>query len=48
MRIDPMVNGSNLLSAKLSLRVRRVASSVIRGVRITGLGHIKREDRDTA
>ena len=28
LRIDPMVSGSNLASAKISLRARRVASSL--------------------
>ena len=43
-----MVSGSSPTSAKLSPRVRRVASSVIPGVGITRCGHIERKDLDTA
>ena len=49
LRIDPMVSDSSPTSAKLSLRVRRVASSlVIPGIGITMCGHIERKDLDTA
>ena len=48
LRIDPMVSGSSLTSARLSLRVRRVTSSIIPGVGITRCGHIDRKDLDTA
>ena len=45
LRIDPMVNGSNPPSAKLSLRV---ILSVIPGVGIMRCGHVKRKDLDIA
>ena len=48
VRIDPMVNGSSPISAKLSLRVKRVSSSVIPGIGTTRCGHIERKDLDTA
>ena len=48
LRIDPMVSGSSPTSAKLSLRVRRVASSVIPSVGIMRYGHIEKKDLDTA
>ena len=46
--IGPLVSGSNPFTAQLSLRVRRVASSlyVIPGVGITRYGHIERKDLD--
>ena len=48
LRIDSMVSGSSLPSAKLSLRVNRVASFIIPGVGITRCGQIERKDLDTA
>ena len=46
--MGPVVNGSSPTSAKLSLRVRRLASSLIPGVGITRRGHTERKDLDTA
>ena len=48
LRIGPMVSGSNPLSAKISLRVRRVINSVIPGAGITRCGQIKGNVLDTA
>ena len=48
LRIDHVVSGSNPPLAKLLLRVRRVASSVIPGVGITSSRHIDRKDMNIA
>ena len=47
LRIDPMISGSNPTSPKLSLRVGRVASSLIPSVGITSCCHTERKDLNT-
>ena len=44
--IDALVSGSNPLSAKLSVRMRRAASFVIPGVEVPSRGRIERNYLD--